>query len=42
LAGGKTSLSTTALPIGADTVTVTYTGNSNTVGSSASLTQQVN
>jgi hypothetical protein len=42
LASGKASISTRSLPPGANMITVTYAGNPNVTGSSATLTQQVN
>jgi hypothetical protein len=42
LYGGRASLTTIALPVGADPITATYNGTANITGSSASLTQQVN
>jgi hypothetical protein len=41
LAGGKASLSTSALPSGTNTVTATYNGTSNIMGSSGSVLQTV-
>jgi hypothetical protein len=41
LSGGKATFTTSALATGATTVTVTYTGDSNIRGSSASVTQVV-
>jgi len=42
LSGGKATLTTSTLPVGTDTVTVTYPWNSNIAGSSASIAQVVN
>jgi hypothetical protein len=41
LSGGKAKLTTSSLPLGAAVVTVTYQGDSNISGSSASITQTV-
>jgi len=42
LVGGVATCAYSALPIGSDTVTATYSGDSNFLGSSASLNQTVN
>jgi hypothetical protein len=42
LAGGKASLTTSALPVGTTTVTATYNGTSNISASSGSVVQTVN
>ena len=42
LSAGRAVLTTSALPAGADTITATYSGNTNVAGSSATLAQQVN
>jgi Bacterial Ig-like domain (group 3)/Beta-propeller repeat len=42
LKGGKAALTTSTLPTGSSSITVTYPGNSSITGSSASLTQTVN
>jgi hypothetical protein len=41
LAGGKAKLSTTSLPVGSTTISVTYQGSANISGSSVSLVQNV-
>jgi len=42
LTGGKARLAVTTLPVGSDTVTATYNGTANFVGSSGSVVQTVN
>jgi hypothetical protein len=42
LSGGKATFTTSTLPVGTDTVTVTYPWNSNIAASSASVAQVVN
>ena len=42
LSGGKATFTTSTLPVGTDTVTVTYPWNSNIASSSASIAQVVN
>ena len=42
LGGGRASLATTALPRGTNTITATYNGTVNIIGSSGFIAQQVN